>query len=198
MSNIILASKSPRRIQLLRDLGIGDFQIIPSLSEDEPDLTLEPGKAVKRISMSKAREVYARAGFPGCLVIAADTLVYLDGAPLGKPEDEADAKRMLRCLSGREHLVVTGLAIIKDGAEKSAYEATFVRFRTLTDAEIEWYVSTGEPMDKAGAYGAQGKGAVFIEGVRGDFFNVMGLPLCRLSKELEGLGLPLISLVSED
>lgn len=197
MSRIILASKSPRRSQLLRELGIGDFQIIPSLSEEEPDLSLEPGEAVKHISMAKAREVYSRISDPEALVIAADTLVYLDGRPLGKPADEAEAKGMLRALSGREHLVVTGIALITGGRAIGDSEATFVRFRPMTEAEIAWYVSTGEPMDKAGAYGAQGKGAVFIEGIRGDFFNVMGLPLCRLAKDLEGLGIPLVSLVSE-
>ncbi len=197
MSRIILASKSPRRSQLLRELGIGDFQIIPSLSEEEPDLSLEPGEAVKHISMSKAREVYSRISDPEALVIAADTLVYLDGRPLGKPADEAEAKGMLRALSGREHLVVTGIALITGKRAIGDSEATFVRFRPMTEAEIAWYVSTGEPMDKAGAYGAQGKGAVFIEGIRGDFFNVMGLPLCRLAKDLERLGIPLVSLVSE-
>ena len=197
MSRIILASKSPRRSQLLRELGIGDFQIIPSLSEEEPDLSLEPGEAVKHISMSKAREVYSRISDPEALVIAADTLVYLDGRPLGKPADEAEARDMLRALSGREHLVVTGIALITGGRAIGDSEATFVRFRPMTEAEIAWYVSTGEPMDKAGAYGAQGKGAVFIEGIRGDFFNVMGLPLCRLAKDLERLGIPLVSLVSE-
>ena len=104
---------------------------------------------------------------------------------------------MLRSLSGREHLVVTGLALILDGRELSAAESTLVRFRELSEEDISWYVSTGEPMDKAGAYGAQGLGAVFIKGITGDFFNVMGLPLCRLAESLEELGLPLTTIVSE-
>ena len=196
MTRIILASRSPRRVQLLRELGIRDFEIIPSQSEEEPDTALSPEAAVEHISMAKAREVLSRAGGEG-LIIAADTLVYLDGRPLGKPSDEEDAKAMLRSLSGREHLVVTGLALILDGRELSAAESTLVRFRELSDEDISWYVSTGEPMDKAGAYGAQGLGAIFIKGITGDFFNVMGLPLCRLAESLEELGMPLTSLVSE-
>ncbi len=196
MTRIILASRSPRRVQLLRELGIRDFEIIPSQSEEEPDTALSPEAAVEHISMAKAREVLSRAGGEG-LIIAADTLVYLDGRPLGKPSDEEDAKAMLRSLSGREHLVVTGLALILDGRELSVAESTLVRFRELSEEDISWYVSTGEPMDKAGAYGAQGLGAIFIKGITGDFFNVMGLPLCRLAESLDELGTPLTSLVSE-
>lgn len=184
---IILASKSPRRIQLLGDIGISDFEVVPSLSEEAPDPALTPEEAVCRISLSKARDVAQRCG-ENALVIAADTLVYVDGTPVGKPHDEAEAHRMLRRLSGREHTVVTGVALIDGDRTLCEAERSEVRFRAMTEEEISWYIATGEPMDKAGAYGAQGVGAIFVEGITGDFFNVMGLPVCRLVKMLYAMG----------
>lgn len=194
---VVLASKSPRRSLLLRELGIKNLEVIPSRSEEEPDLTLPPRGAVERIALAKARDVSLRAD-TDALVIAADTLVYLDGAPMGKPGSEEEARAMLRSLSGREHTVVTGIALILGGRTVSASEETLVRFRPLSEREIDWYVSTGEPMDKAGAYGAQGKGSVLVEGITGDFFNVMGLPMCRLAAALGELGIEICDLVSKE
>jgi len=174
---IILASKSPRRREILTLMGITDFSVLPA--PDEETVTgLPPAETVERIAEGKA-EAVAR-GQKNALVIAADTLVFLDGETLGKPKDENDAKRMLRALSGRCHEVYTGVCVMQGGRKKLAHERTLVRFRALTDGEIDDYVASGEPMDKAGAYGAQGRGAVLVEGIEGDFFNVMGLPACRL------------------
>ena len=179
---IILASKSPRRREILELMGITDFEVIPA-SGEEKAVGLPPDETVKRIASGKAAAVYDE--HKNALVIAADTLVYLGGAPLGKPKDEKDAHRMLRALSGREHAVYTGVCVMYAGKTLCESERTLVRFRALSDEEIDAYIATGEPMDKAGAYGAQGRGAVFIEGITGDFFNVMGLPACRLDRMLK-------------
>ncbi|NLM84514.1 MAG: septum formation protein Maf [Clostridiales bacterium] len=191
MSRIILASKSPRRRELLRLLGFTDFIILPA--EGEEAASGAPGDAVRRIALSKARESLGRfrseGGDDSALVLAADTLVYLDGAPLGKPADEADAVSMLRRLSGKKHFVYTGVALLCRGTERTFFEETAVYFRDMREEEIIGYVKSGEPMDKAGAYGAQGLGAAFIERIEGDFFNVVGLPVCRLSQELKELGI---------
>lgn len=182
---ITLASASPRRRELLSAAGL-DLIIMPALSEEEVPSGLSPEETVRHIALSKARDTAARADvFP---VIAADTLVYIDGRPLGKPADAEDAKRMLRTLSGRAHCVSTGVAVIDGKRELSCAETTEVFFRPMTEREIDWYVSTGEPMDKAGAYGIQKLGSVFIEKINGDFFNVMGLPMCRLFLMLRDLG----------
>jgi septum formation protein len=186
---IILASASPRRRELLIMLGVRDFTVMPAdTSENLPPM--EPEDAVRHIALMKAREVSGR--YPGeDVVIAADTLVYLDGEALGKPKDAEEAGDMLRRLSGNRHTVYTGVALIKDAAETTFSEKTDVFFRQMSSAEIDAYVRTGEPLDKAGAYGAQGRGAVFIERIEGDFFNVMGLPLCRLAAELRDFGFDL-------
>ena len=126
------------------------------------------------------------------MIIAADTVVVLDGAVLGKPRDEADAAEMLRALSGRSHSVFTGLCVLRGARLLSHAEESRVRFRNLGEDEIARYIATGEPMDKAGAYGAQGIASVFVERLEGDFFNVMGLPLCALGKLLKQLGVDLI------
>ncbi|MDR3277958.1 MAG: Maf family protein [Oscillospiraceae bacterium] len=179
---IILASQSPRRRELLTLLGL-TFTAVPSEGEIAP-AGLPPGETVKNIAGAKAQNVAAR--HPGDVIIAADTLVFLDGALLGKPRDQEDAARMLRLLSGRTHEVYTGVCVQKDRRADARFEKTAVRFRAIDDDEIARYIASGEPADKAGAYGAQGRGAVFIERIEGDFFNVMGLPLCRLSSMLKG------------
>ena len=186
---ITLASASPRRRELLSSLGF-ELDIIPSSAEEELLSDLSPEETVRRIALSKARDVAKSADvFP---VVAADTLVYLDGMPLGKPKDAEDAKRMLRALSGRSHHVSSGIAVISKTQELSDSETTEVFFRELSGREIDWYVKTGEPMDKAGAYGIQGLGSIFIERIDGDCFNVMGLPLCRLCLMLRELGYDMI------
>jgi len=184
---IVLASGSPRRLELLRMVGIGDFRVVPDKSEEVVLPGLTPGQTVCTIALSKAKNVSHLCGGSD-IIIAADTLVYLDGRPLGKPDSMDDATMMLRALSGRWHKVYTGVALLRGEAHLTAAEVTDVRFREISDAEISEYVRSGEPMDKAGAYAAQGRGAVFIERIEGDFFNVMGMPLCRLSMMLKEFG----------
>jgi septum formation protein len=183
---IILASRSPRRRELLRTMGIEKFEVRPVSGEETYPAGAAPAEAVTAISARKGRLAAAAAG-PADTVIAADTLVFLDALPLGKPRDEADALRMLRALSGREHEVWTGVAVLRGGRELLRAVRTLVRFRPLSEEEIRTYVATGEPMDKAGAYGAQGRGCVFVERIDGDFFNVMGLPVCTLYTMLREL-----------
>lgn len=151
---IVLASASPRRRELLEMMGV-KFEVIPAVREEMP-CGLEPGRTAQITALGKAREVAWRVGNDAA-VIAADTIVYVDGKALGKPENEEDAFRMLRMLSGREHRVYTGVAVISGGVEKVGFERTAVRFAEMTDDDIRQYISTGEPMDKAGAYGAQGE-----------------------------------------
>ena len=139
----------------------------------------------------KAAEVAEHCA-PENVIIAADTIVWLEGELLGKPRSEEDAARMLRELSGRSHEVWTGVCVLRGGEKLLGAERTLVRFRRLEESEILSYIATGEPMDKAGAYGAQGLGALFVERIDGDFFNVMGLPLCRLGRMLKKLGVELL------
>ena len=178
--NWILASGSPRRRELLEMLGVPDLTIRPAKGPERATPGAGPEQTVRELSLHKAQEV-AQTCAPEDIIIAADTIVYLDGAILGKPRDHDDAVRMLTALSGREHIVYTGVAV------RSA-----VHFRPLTSGEIERYIATGEPMDKAGAYGIQGRGALFVAHLDGDYFNVMGLPLCRLGQLLNELGVELL------
>ena len=188
---LVLASASPRRQELLRMLELGPFTVCPARGPEKMPDHADPGEAVKALALQKAAEVAPR--FPDdALIIAADTVVVCDGAILGKPQDEEDAFRMLRLLSGRRHEVFTGLCVMdRDGADCEC-ERTLVSFRALSDDEIRRYIVTGEPMDKAGAYGIQGKAALFVEGIEGDYTNVVGLPLCRLGRMLAGKGVPVL------
>lgn len=156
------------------------------------DPALSPAQLVEELSRQKAREV-AGASDPGDLVIAADTVVAIDGRVLGKPHDREEACAMLSALSGREHTVYTGVTVCRDDRMLTQHEATQVRFRPLSPREIRAYVDSGEPMDKAGAYGVQELGALLIEGIRGDYFNVVGLPLCRLGQMLSQFGVELLA-----
>ena len=185
---IVLASGSPRRFDMLKMIGIEDFRVLPDTSDEEVTPGLSPEQTVCEIALRKALNVSAKCNSDD-VIIAADTLVYLDGNPIGKPADRDDAALMLRSLSGRCHTVYTGLAIIKGEVRRTGAEATDVYFRELSENEILTYVNSGEPMDKAGAYAAQGRGAVFVKRVEGEFFNVMGLPLCRLSVMLRDFGI---------
>ena len=189
--SIILASASPRRKELLTMLGVRDLVIRPTVGEERADPALSPEALVQALAAHKAREVAERCGSAD-VVIAADTIVWHDGRVFGKPRSEAEAAAMLRALSGDTHEVYTGVCVIRDGRELLAAERSLVRFRALSDQEIAAYIATGEPMDKAGAYGAQGKAALFVAGIEGDFFNVMGLPLCRLGLMLKELGVSLL------
>ncbi|MBR2133351.1 MAG: septum formation protein Maf [Eubacterium sp.] len=177
---LILASKSPRRKELL-SIITKDFTILSS-NEDEtlPD-GLTPKEAVEYLSKIKALP-FAK---DGDTVVGADTVVAINGNILGKPENEEDARRMLRLLSGKTHSVFTGVTVIKNGSITTFSCETRVKFFELTDREIADYVKTGEPMDKAGAYGIQGKGALLVEKIDGDYFNVVGLPVSLLNRHLE-------------
>lgn len=177
---LILASQSPRRRELLSLLGYPFRVQVASVDETMEALPIE--QAVARLSYRKAAAVGAEADQ---VVIGADTVVVLDGAVLGKPRDEEDATRMLRSLSGKTHRVMTGVCVLKGERMLTHTEVTEVTFRPLTDREIESYVATKEPMDKAGAYGIQGGAARFVEGIKGDYFNVVGLPVCSLGLMLE-------------
>lgn len=182
---IILASASPRRRELLMQMGL-EFTVIPSKGEEIITRTV-PSEVVMELAAQKAREVADRSDENTC-IIGADTIVVRDGEILGKPKDEEDACRMLSMLAGTTHQVYTGVCLInkKSGEEelRTFYEATDVEFYPMSETEIRDYVATGEPMDKAGAYGIQGKCAVFIKGIRGDYNNVVGLPIARLYHEL--------------
>ncbi len=177
---LILASQSPRRKELL-----GLFHISFTIQVADIDETMDPGKSpqeeVARVSRMKALAI---AREPGDVVIAADTIVVCDGQVLGKPLDEEDAFRMLRLLSGRDHQVMTGMTVLRDDREVVHTEITHIHFRPLTDREILAYIRTGEPMDKAGSYGIQGGAALFAEKMAGDYYNVIGLPVCRLGQIL--------------
>lgn len=187
MGKIILASQSPRRRQLLEQMGITDFVICPAQGEEDMGAHLPPDRLSEALALAKAREVAAQAG-PEDMIIAADTIVTLDHQVLGKPHSREEAVSMLETLSGRHHVVYTGLAVLRGGETVSDHEGTEVRFRPLSREEIEAYVATGEPMDKAGAYGIQGRGALLVEGIVGDYFNVMGLPVCKLGQILNRFG----------
>ncbi len=176
MTQLILASASPRRRQLLHLLGM-DFSVRPADIDEIMDFSLPPEAAVAKLS---ARKAAAALRAPGEVILAADTVVVLDRKVLGKPQSRNEAREMLRALSGGEHLVMTGVTVTSDRGTETGTEITAVQFRELEDWEIEDYLATGEPMDKAGAYGIQGGGAVFVTGIAGDFYNVMGLPVCRV------------------
>lgn len=174
---IILASKSPRRIELLRGLGLSPEIIPANVSEALDAARKPPSLIVTTLAERKARAVPAQND---ALVIAADTLVFLDEEPLGKPAGETQARAMLRRLSGRAHFVYTGIAVRRGEQCVCRAEKTAVFFRELSDEEIERYLATGEPFDKAGAYGIQGRGALLVDSIDGDYFNVVGLPLSAL------------------
>ena len=186
---LILASQSPRRRELMAREGL-EFSVVVRDTEEEHDASLPPEELCARNAAAKALAVAAE--YPQATVVGADTLVFIDNTPLGKPADEAEAVAMLSALSGKTHTVYTGVAVIKDGVELSEAEETKVHFRPISDGEIRAYVKSGEPMDKAAAYGAQGRASVFVQGIEGDFFNVMGLPVCLLDSMLKKIGLSLI------
>jgi septum formation protein len=186
-SRLILASKSPRRNELLKQMGF-DFEVIPSRVAENFIQTESPEEHVIRLAEAKVRDVAGE--YRDCWVIAADTIVYIHGSILGKPKGREEAVEMLRRLSGQEHSVLTGFSVCHLEKMKSDQEAvqTAVRIKSLTTAEIEWYVQTGEPFDKAGGYAVQGIGAFMIESIRGSYTNVVGLPLCELIQTLSRLG----------
>ena len=177
---IVLASGSPRRRQLLEMIGL-EFRVVAPGVDETRGPAEQPEGYVTRLARKKASTVAGRER--GAVVLAADTTVVLRGHVFEKPQSPEDAGRMLRELRGRKHQVMTAVAVAQDGRVEHALDVTEVTFRPLTDAQIAAYVATGEPVDKAGAYAIQGKGAALVEGIRGDFFGVMGLPL-RLALDL--------------
>lgn len=197
---IILASASPRRRELLSQIGM-EFEVRPSGAREETEGT-RPSEIVEELSALKARDVFdflSQEEKEDALVIGADTIVSLDGKIMGKPEDSGKAALMLGCLQGRTHQVYSGVTLIfliqeKEGEEPhrrelSFHEKTDVSMFPMSEREIESYVATGEPLDKAGAYGIQGKCAAYIRGIEGDYYNVVGLPLGRLCQEMKKAGL---------
>ena len=221
---LILGSQSPRRRELLGRMGL-EFTVLTAEIDETKYETEDPEESVCRICREKAYAVASRLSEQNCqlsivnsqLVLTADTIVVLDGKIMGKPHDAAEARDMLRALSGREHAVFTAFTLLPlkafplggrcpsahTGADEGCSddaaaafthcEKTTVKFRELTEAEIAAYVATGEPMDKAGAYGIQGLGSMLVEGIRGDYFTVMGLPICQLAVALKRYGIDPLS-----
>jgi septum formation protein len=198
---LVLASASPRRRELLTQAGFS-FQVRAAHIPEDPYPNEDPIAYVTRLAREKAQAVFDQLSAPGghsaetainlavepLAVLGADTTVTLDNHILGKPEDHADAARMLRLLSGRTHRVITGVALVTAESTEVAAEVTAVRFLTLSDEEIAAYIATGEPMDKAGAYAIQGRAARWIPRIEGDYFNVVGLPIALVSTLLESAG----------
>lgn len=180
---VILASGSPRRRELL-GLICQDFAVLPSGADETLRDDVPLGEEIMRLAADKARDVLGKTSGARA-VIGSDTMVVLGGVPMGKPCDAADARRMLRALSGRTHEVLTGVAVVTDdGTVDTRLSATSVTFYELTDDEIARYVATGEPLDKAGAYGIQGRGALLVQSIQGDYYSVMGLPVALLARML--------------
>ena len=193
MKRIILASNSPRRKELLKKIGV-QAEIMRADVDESSISDIPPERLVTELALLKATDV-AKYFCGDTFVIGADTVVCLDGEVLGKPQNIEDAKRMLRLLSGNKHSVYTGYCVVhcKSGNMVSKYEKTDVYFKELSDREIDAYIKTREPMDKAGAYGIQEKGSLFVEKIDGDYFNVVGLPVCALAKLFENeFGIKLI------
>ena len=191
MPHIVLASKSPRRHELLRRMGIADFYIrVPQVEERFPE-GLTPEETVCYISREKSDAARLLCA-PEELIITADTMVFLDDKKLGKPADEAEALQMLTALQGRRHTVCTGVTVRQGEKALTRAQHTDVYFRPATQRELKAYIAGGEPMDKAGAYGVQGQGALLVERIDGDFFNVMGLPVGLLAEMLGEFGIQLL------
>ena len=189
--NVVLASASPRRKELLEMLGVENLRILPARGEEVPPEHASGSELVMALALAKAREVAARCGRDD-VIIGADTIVWVDDRPFGKPHSEEEAARMLRRLSGDWHRVYTGVAVLRNGREAAVFDQSPVQFRRPEEEVTARDIRSGEPMDKAGAYGAQGLGALFVSRIEGDFFNVMGLPLCALGKLLKQLGVNLL------
>ena len=190
--DIILASNSPRRRELLGQMGIKGFKVAAPDVDETVEGNLHPAQIVEELSLRTAKAAAAKNGGDG-LIIAADPVVALEGAVLGKPHSEEDAFSMLSALSGNRHDVYTGVTVMLGGRVVTEHERTTVTFRDVEPEEILAYIATGEPMDKAGAYGIQGRGALLVSGIQGDYCNVVGLPVYRLGRILAGLGVNLMA-----
>jgi septum formation protein len=188
---IILASGSPRRRELLQNLGL-DFSVENSGFQEEPVERLNLEQQAEQLAAGKAKA--AAANHPDAVIIAADTFGVIDGRVIGKPENAAQAREMLKMLSGKSHRVISGIAVIDTASQfvDTQAVATTVYFKELNNAEIDRYVATGEPLDKAGAYAVQGLGALLVERIEGDYYNVVGLPLFALAGMLKKIGISLL------
>lgn len=187
---LILASASPRRKELLERLGL-DFTVRVAQTEETMDPFAHPADEVARVSRLKAQAVYPHC-YDDDIIIAADTIVVCDSLVMGKPRNENEAFSMLRRLSGRDHQVMTGLTVLSETHSETVTVTTTLRMRHLSDEEIRAYIATGEPMDKAGAYGIQGLASMFVVGLDGDYYNVMGLPVCTLTTILRKCGVKVL------
>ena len=194
MKQIILASKSPRRKALLEQIGL-KFTVDVSDIDESKYLHSNPESLAKSLSIAKAEKIAEK--YKDAIIIAADTVVILNKEIIGKPKDKKDAVKMLRKLSGKTHVIITGFTILDTKTKKEITEfvQSKVRFKKMTGKEIDQYVKTGEPLEKAGCYGIQDKGAIFIEEVKGDFFNVVGLPIFALSQNLKKFGVDIASVL---
>ncbi len=181
---LILASSSPRRKELLKMAGY-EFTDAPAFVSEKYLQGTPPMQIVEQLAVRKAKSVAKEN--PQATVLGADTLVVLKGRVMGKPKDEAEAKTMLRLLSGNVHQVYTGYCVIAGTQLLTGHECTSVEFYPLKDADIDAYIATGEPLDKAGAYGIQGRGALLVKRIDGDFYNVMGLPIAKINRILKGI-----------
>ena len=187
---IILASKSPRRQELLERLGLS-FRVMTEEIDETMDPAIPLAQEICRVSEAKARAVAPQAEETD-LIISADTVVCIDGRRLGKPSSQEDAEAMLRLLSGRAHEVVSGVCLLQGSRCETQAVTTKIHFRPLSECEIRAYVASGEPMDKAGSYGIQGLASIFVDRLDGDYYNVMGLPLCALSQMLRRFGVEIL------
>jgi len=185
---LILASASPRRRELLQQIGV-QFRVQVADIDETPQAGETPAAYVARLALGKAQKV--AAANPGCVVLGSDTTVVLDDEILGKPENADDAARMLAALAGRRHQVMTAVALVKDDQQRVQTVITNVHFAPLTAAQITAYVATGEPADKAGAYGIQGLGAVLVDAIEGSYSNVVGLPLTETAAMLQEFNIPI-------
>lgn len=188
MRKIILASKSPRRKQLLEMIGL-EFEVAASDINEDLKENLPPDEFVKKLSLLKAEDIAKR--FPNSIIISADTVIVLENKTIGKPKDEKHAKEILKNCSGNTHKVLTGFTILDSSNSNVVSKSveTKVTFRKMSDVEIESYIASGEPLDKAGGYAVQGIGSVFVEKIEGDFFNVVGLPVYNVAEELKKFGI---------
>ncbi|NLL02948.1 MAG: septum formation inhibitor Maf [Clostridiales bacterium] len=184
---LVLASASPRRCEILKNAGY-KFDVCPAQIDETIGKT-SPSEAVCTLSKNKAKAVFeSLENKENVAVLGSDTIVVLDGKILGKPKNEAEAVSMLTCLSGKKHKVYTGVCVVTKSQTRSFFDCTTVEFYSLSDTLIKAYVKTGEPMDKAGAYGIQGKGSMLVKSINGDFFSVMGLPIAKTAKALKEVG----------
>ncbi|WP_026671471.1 Maf family protein [Alkalihalobacterium bogoriense] len=186
MCSLILASNSPRRKELLQQVNI-PFETKPSQIEEIVKDSLTPSEVVVELAYQKAADVFSRN--QEAVVLGADTIVVANQQILGKPQSKEDARMMLSALSGKEHAVLTGVTIISGSKEEMFFEETLVQFWELTDEEIEAYIATSEPFDKAGAYGIQGSGATLVKKIKGDYFSVVGLPIAKVVRTLQNFGI---------